>query len=72
MSRFIAILIRTGLVLSLVGAVAQLVVMLLDVLLPISLRWYWGGAIAFFVAPVAFALTATLLRGPGDRDVKHA
>ena len=72
MNRGVSLLLRTGLLLSLIGAVAQLVIMLLDLLLPISLRWYWGGSIAFFIAPVAFALTEKLLRDRGDRDVTHA
>jgi hypothetical protein len=59
--RLVHLLVVGGLLLSLVGALCQSLVMLLDLLLPIDLRWYWGGSLAFFLAPVAFALTGRLL-----------
>ena len=72
MRNAIRFLLNAGLLLSLIGAVLQLVIMLLDLVLPISIRWYWGGSIAFIIAPVAFAVTARLLRDLGARDSKHA
>ena len=69
MNRLIDLLLKAGLLLGLVGAVGQLVVMLVDLVLPAQVRWYWGGSIAYFAAPVAFALTALLLkrgRRPSD------
>jgi hypothetical protein len=61
MRRVVDILLQAGLLLGLVGAISQLVLMLVDFFLLPQLRWYWGGSIAFFAAPVAFALTARLL-----------
>lgn len=60
MSRLVDLLLTAGLVLGLLGAIGQLVVMLLDLTLLPELRWYWGGSLAYFAAPVAFALTARL------------
>jgi hypothetical protein len=61
MNRIVQLLLRVGLLLGIVGSIGQLVIMVLDVFIPSSLRWYWGGALAFFAAPVAFALTMRLL-----------
>jgi hypothetical protein len=52
-------LLRWGVLISTGGALLQLVLMIVGLLLPV--RWYWGGAIAFFAAPVAFALTQRLI-----------
>ena len=72
MNRFTVSLLHVGLFLSAIGAVGQLIVMLLDVFLLPQLRWYWGGSLAYFAAPVAFALTLRLLDGRSTRDVNNA
>ena len=61
MKRVLDVLLRAGLLLSLVGALGQLVIMVLDVFFMPGLRWHWGGSLAYFAAPVAFALTLRLL-----------
>jgi hypothetical protein len=61
MRRVVELLVKVGLVLGLIGAIGQSVLMLLDLFIFPKLRWYWGGSIAYFAAPVAFALTAWLL-----------
>lgn len=61
MTRLLDTLLSAGLALSLIGAIGQLVIMILDIFVMPDLRWYWGGSIAFFVAPVAFAVTRRLL-----------
>ena len=71
MKRAIDALISAGLLLSLFAALCQLTLMLLDILLP-AIRWYWGGSLAFFAAPVAFALTRRLLAGSKLQDVSNA
>ena len=60
MNRIIDLLLAVGLLLGLVGAIGQLVVMVLDILIMPDLLWYWGGSLAYLAAPVAFALTARL------------
>ncbi len=71
MSRAIETLINVGLLLSLFAALCQLTLMLLDILIP-SIRWFWGGSLAFFAAPVAFALTRRLLAVSKLKEVAHA
>ena len=61
MNRVIDLLLKVGLVLSLIAALGQLVLMALDIFIFPDLRWYWGGALAYFAAPVTFALTRRLL-----------
>jgi hypothetical protein len=53
------LLLRFGVLLGTIAALLQLALMIAGLLLPV--RWYWGGALAFFAAPVAFALTQRLL-----------
>lgn len=59
MSRATDSLLRLGVLVGTAAALAQLAVMIIGLILPV--RWYWGGALAFFAAPVAFALTLRLL-----------
>jgi hypothetical protein len=70
--RALDVLLSTGLLLGLIGSIGQLVVMILDLFLLPSLRWYWGGSLAFFAAPVAFALTLRLLEQRPIREPHNA
>jgi hypothetical protein len=72
MTRVVELLLRTGLLLGLVGAIGQLVLMILDLFRVVDLRWYWGGAIAYFSAPVAFALMLRLLEERPKRVIDNA
>ena len=72
MKRLLDILLRVGLLLGVVGSIGQLIVMILQVFLLPSLRWYWGGSLAFFAAPVAFALTLRLVDERPIRELHHA
>ena len=72
MNRLVALLLTAGLIIAAIGAIAQAVLMLADVFLPQQLSWYWGGALAYFAAPVAFALTLRLLDERPTRVTTHA
>ncbi len=72
MNRLLSLVLQAGLVVASIAAVAQAVLMMADVFLPGQLPWYWGGALAYFAAPVAFALTLRLLDGRSTRVTTHA
>jgi hypothetical protein len=72
MTRIVDVLLQVGLLLGVVGALGQLTVMILDIFILPDLRWYWGGSLAYFAAPVAFALTARLRDPRPVRDANNA
>ena len=59
MSRAIVLLLQVGLMLSAVAGILFAVRIILQQ--TIGGSWYWGGAIAAFVGPVAFALALFLV-----------
>ena len=71
MKRGVDLLVSVGLLLSLIGAVGQLIHMLLGLILP-QIRWYWGGSVAYLAAPVAFAVTRRLLATSKLQDIRNA
>ena len=71
MNRLVDLLVSIGLLLSLIGAVGQVIYMLLGLILP-QIRWYWGGSLAYFAAPTAFAVTRQLLATSRLQDVRNA
>jgi hypothetical protein len=56
MESVIRLSLSIGLLLSALAGIAYAGVVLVGTLLPVS--WYWGGALAAFAGPLAFALAA--------------
>jgi hypothetical protein len=54
MKRFIGLVLQSGLVLTAVAAILIAVRIILHEVIGIG-TWYWGGAVAAFIGPVAFA-----------------
>jgi hypothetical protein len=63
MSRAIVLLLQVGLMLSAIAGILFAVRIILQQ--TIGGSWYWGGAIAAFVGPVAFALALLLVERSG-------
>jgi hypothetical protein len=59
MRRAITLLLQAGLLLSTIGAI--LFALQIIVGLTLGSRWFWGGAVAAFLGPVAFASTLFLV-----------
>ena len=54
MNRAIGLLLVTGFALSIAAAIAESVYIILGLVL--GARWFWGGAIAAYFGPAAFAI----------------
>lgn len=54
MSRIVALLLEAGLIVSAIGAILYSLRIIMGSIIDVS--WYWGGAMAAFAGPVAFAL----------------